>query len=117
MIPVTGENYVFKLYKRIKNSKYEYEKTPIFFNGRPAGKMEKKSYRMQKGVEAGEDSLYILSTYLPLDIKDKDKVEFLGKLWTVKSTGYYYKENLMINASLFDEAYIIKRCPKGIVLG
>lgn len=117
MIPVSGETYVFKLYSRKPNSDYKYEENPKFFNGRPAGKIEKKSYRMQKGVEAGEDSLYILSTHLPLDINDKDKVEFLGKLWTVQSIGYYLKENLIVNASLFDEEYIIKRCPKGVVLG
>lgn len=115
MIPVSGENYVFELYKRIDNS-YEFEKKPIFFNGRPAGNMEKRTYRILKGVESSNDSIFILSTYLPENLKERDRVKFLGKFWTISSIGYYYKENLLINPSLMSEEYIIKRCPKGIVL-
>lgn len=115
MIVVHGENYVAQRYKRIDNSDYEWEDAPdITFRCRPASQMERKNYRIQKGVEGGSDSIYIICSNLPTDIKDRDKIYFMGKMWTIQSIGYYFDSNRLVNPNIMSEEYIINRCPKGI---
>lgn len=117
MIPTNDEKFELKLYKRIKNSAYEYEKVPIIiFKGRPASQIEKKSYRIQKGVNGNTDSVFVKATNLPEDVDIADQVEFLGKVWTVLSVGYYFDASLFVNASCLSENQIIERCPKGLNL-
>ena len=115
MIPTNDERHTLKLYKRIENSAYEYEKKPCaIFKGRPMNQIEKREYRIQKGVNGGSDSVYIKATNLPNVVKDGDKIEFIGKMWTVKSVGYIFDSALIINPSCLSENQIIARCPKGI---
>lgn len=117
MIPVNNEKYVLELYKRKPNSPYEYEDKPsITFKGRPASQVEIKVYRIQKGVNGNTDSTYIYATNLPAEIKPKDKIKFMGKMWTVNSTGYYFNEANIMNAGIMSEEQIIHRCPKGLNL-
>lgn len=113
----TNETYDFELIPRKENSpnEYDYNHT-THFKGRPANKEEKSSYRLQAGVNANHDSLFIYATNLPDNIKPGDKLKFLGKVETVESIGYYYEENGIVNASLFNPEYVIARCPKGITV-
>lgn len=115
--PNQGETYILGLFKRKENTPYEWEDSPsIQFKGRPANNMEKRMYRIQQGVNGGSDSIFILTTNLPEDIKVKDKVLFMGKEWTVESVGYYFNDAEIINAGIMSEEYIMARCPKGINL-
>ena len=117
MLPVNDEKYELQVYKRIKNSPYEYESTPsVIFKGRPASQVERKNYRIQKGVNGGTDSTFVKVTNLPLDINVSDKVKFLGKIWTVQSIGYYFDEGRFVNPGCLSEQQIIDRCPKGLNL-
>ena len=117
MIPVNDERYELKLYKRIKNSNYEWEQIPkIIFRGRPANQVEKKNYRVQKGVNGNTDSVFVKATNLPEDVDVADQIVFLGKTWTVQSIGYYFDGALLVNPSVLSEEQIIERCPKGINL-
>lgn len=117
MIPARGETYYFEVRKRKENSAYEYEENVSFgFFGRPANQIEKKNYRIQKGVNGNTDSVFILSTNLPENIDIKDKVYFLGKEWTVESIGYYFESNRIVNARIMSDKQIADRCPKGINL-
>lgn len=117
MIPTNNEKYVFELYSRIPNSPYEYESKPsVIFKGRPASQVEIKTYRVQKGVNGNTDSTFVVATNLPKEIKPKDKVKFLGKIWTVNSCGYYFDQANFVNAGLMSEEQIIHRCPKGLNL-
>lgn len=117
MIPTNDEKYELKLYKRLKNSDYQWESAPsIIFRGRPASQVEVKKYRVQKGVNGNTDSVFIKATNLPTDVSVGDKVEYLGKFWSVQSIGYYFEEARFINPSVFDEERLIDRCPKGINL-
>ena len=76
-----GETYVLKLYKRIKNSSYEYEDVPsATFRGRPAKPLETNSYTFSRAILNGSDDTYIFSSNMPEDISDADKIEFLEKL-------------------------------------
>ena len=51
MIPTNDENYVVELYKRNPNTPYTYQTTPdLTFKARPASQMEKRVYRIIKGV-------------------------------------------------------------------
>lgn len=112
-----SETHIFTLIPRVTNSSYEYEKKNyIEFRGRPAQSIEKKNYRLQKGVNTSTDSVYIVSSSMPDDIRIGDKVVFLGKPWTVSSVGYYFDQNLIVNSSIFKEDYIIAKCPKGFTL-
>lgn len=116
MIPTADEKYVLKLYRRIKNS-YEWESQPcLTFKGKPASQAEVKNYRVQKGVNGNTDSIFVKATNLPLEVNVEDRIEFLGKFWTVKSVGYYFDSALFVNPSVFSEEKIIARCPKGINL-
>lgn len=115
MIPTNDETYIIKLYKRIPNSAYEYERTPsATFRGRPMNQVEQKEFRIQKGVNGGSDSCYIKVSNLPNIVKDGDKVEFMGKIWTVKSVGYIFDQARIVNASCLSEEQLVARCPKGI---
>lgn len=117
MLPARGEQYEFKVYKRKENSSYEWEDNVAFtFRGRPANQIEKRNYRIQKGVNGNSDSVFCVCTNLPKEINIKDKVVFLGKEWTVESIGYYFDSNQIINPSVMSEEQIIARCPKGVNL-
>lgn len=113
----SGETWEFAFYKRIPNTPYIDENHPTgTFKGRPAGTLEKRKYHVQTGVNGGTDSVYIVATNLPVDIKDGDKVKFMGKIWMVASVGYYYDQSKIINASIMSEQSLIERCPKGLQL-
>ena len=117
MLPVRAENYKLELYKLKENSAYEWEEAPrLTFYGRPAGKLEIRKYRIQKGVIGSTDSTYVLSTNLPADVREGDKIVFLGKEWKVESIGYFFDENLIVNARIMSDEYIANRCPKGMTL-
>lgn len=118
MIPTNGENLPIKLYKLKENSPYEYEKEPsTVFYGRPANAIEKNTYRIQKGVNSSSDGILVFCTNCPYDkIKDGDKVEFMGKVWTIASVGYYVQDTRLINSRHMNNEYILKRSPKGIRL-
>ena len=117
MLVSNNERYLYKAYKRKENSPYEWEETPFaLFKGRPANQMEKRQFRIQQGVNGNTDSVYILVTNLPEGLQIKDKVEFLGKEWTVVSIGYYFDSSRFVNPSLMTDEYIASKCPKGINL-
>ena len=117
MIPTNDERYELKLYKRKKNSAYEFEAAPIStFNGRPASQVESKNYRIMKGVNGNTDSVFVKATNLPENISVGDQVKFLGKIWSVMSVGYYFDIAMFVNPSCLSEEQIIERCPKGINL-
>lgn len=117
MITARGETYIFQAYKRVQNDAYTWEKVPYAtFKGRPANQMEKKNYRIQKGVNGNTDSIFVISSNLPDDVQIKDKIVFLGKEWKVESIGYYFDSSLIVNASVMSEEQIIARCPKGMNL-
>ena len=117
MLPVNDEKYELQVFKRIKNTAYEYESTPsIVFKGRPASQVEKKNYRIQKGVNGGSDSTFVKASNLPFEVNVNDKVKFLGKFWTVMSIGYYFDEARFVNPACLSEEQIIERCPKGLNL-
>lgn len=117
MLVARGENYKFEVYARKKNSPYEWEDVPsCIFYGRPANQMEKKNYRIEKGVNGNTDSIFIFSSNLPADLNIKDKVVFLGKEWKIESIGYYFEANCIVNSRSMSEQQIIERCPKGLNL-
>lgn len=117
MLTARGELYKFEVFKRKENSAYEWEENVAFtFYGRPANQMEKRNYRVQKGVNGNQDSIYCLCSNLPEEITPKDKVVFLGKEWTIESIGYYFDSNRIVNPSVLTEEQIIAKCPKGINL-
>lgn len=117
MIATFGESFELKLYKRKKNSSYEWEDTPtrVFF-GRPANAKEKKNYRIQQGVQGNAESLYILCSNLPNDVKPKDMIIFNGDEYTVETIGVFYENSRIVNNHIMSSEYIDSRCPKGITL-
>lgn len=115
MIPTNNETYELEVIKRVKNSAYEYEEAPtIRFKGRPANTMEKRNYRILKGVNGNSDSQFIFATNLPEIVDIGDQIKFLGKIWSVQSVGYYFDANRIANAGAFNEEQIVARSPKGI---
>ena len=117
MIVTRGENYPIKRFPRVKDSPYEFSPTPdLIFYGRPANNLEKKTYRLQQGVNANNYSVFVLCSNLPQDIKPQDKIEFMGKEWTIISIGYYFDSSRITNAKIFSNEYLEKRAPKGVVL-
>ena len=117
MIPTNNETYELKCYKRVENSPYLYDEFPSFtFKGRVANNIEVKTYRIQKGVNGNNDSVFVYASNLPKGINIQDKVYFLGKEWIVQSIGYYFEMNRIANANAFNEEQIINRCPKGMNL-
>ena len=118
MAVVGNEKHIFKLYPRKPNSSYEWEDKPsIIFRGRPAGQVEQKQYRVQKGVNGNTDSLFIICSNLPKDVKVGDRIVYLSKEWTVNSVGYYFDEARFISPAIMNDLYIISKCPKGINIG
>ena len=108
-----GETYVLKLYKRIKNSSYEYEDVPsATFHGRPAKPLV--SYVRVLALRQLRTS--VLSSNMPEDISDGDRIEFLGKLWSVTSVGVYFEQGRFVNAGIMDSDKLMAKCPKGITL-
>lgn len=117
MIPTNDEKYTLTLTRRVKNSAYEYEKAPAFsFKGRPASNIEKKSYRILKGVNGGTDSVFVYVSNLPGEVNVDDRIYFLGKEWTVQSIGYYFDAARLVNPGVMSEEQIVNRCPKGLNL-
>lgn len=117
MIVARGETYELARFPRVENSPYEYEDAPdIVFFGRPANTLEKKVYRIQQGVNGNSDSIMVYATNLPAEIKPNDKIRFMGKEWSVASIGYYFDSNRIVTARIFDDDYLFKRSPKGLVL-
>lgn len=115
---VTNERYDFEVYSRLKNSPYEWSEEADFnFKGRPASQQETKEYRIQKGVNGGTDSIFIIASNLPEEINVGDKVIYLGKEWMVKSIGYYFDSTRFVNPTILKNEYIINKCPKGINIG
>lgn len=115
MIVSRGERYNYKLFKRIENS-YEYEDEPLEFRGRPANQFEKRNYRIMQGVEGTNDSIYIISSNLPKDIAERDKIIFLGKEYQVESVGYFFDESRFVSPGIMSDEYIASKCPKGIAI-
>lgn len=110
-----NENIEFKVTPRKENSNYEYDKDKSYtFKGRLANTREKKLYRLQQGVNTNSDSVYIYATNLPNGIRPGDQVQFLGQIQTIKSVGFYYDVNGIVNESLFSDEYIEAQCPKGL---
>lgn len=115
MITTNNETFDFVLYKRVKNSPYEYEPNPTAtFKGRPANTLEKKNYRIQKGINGNTDSHFILSSNLPSIVDIGDQVAYLGKIWTIMSIGYYFDNSRILNNGIFNPTQVMDRCPKGI---
>ena len=110
-----NERWVYKVFKRVPNSPYEWDREVSFtFKGRPASQQEKRIYRIQQGVNGGSDSLFVYATNIPNEIDVGDKIIFQKKEWEVKSVGYYYDASRFVNPNLMNEEYIAKKCPKGI---
>ena len=115
---VTNERFGLQLIKREKNSPYEWgSQVVIKFKGRPASNVEKKQYRIQKGVNGNTDSVFIICSNLPKEVDVGDKIIYLGKEWMVNSCGYYVDNSKIITPTLFNDDYIAKKCPKGINIG
>ena len=117
MITSRGETYELQRFPRVGNSPYEYEAAPdLIFYGRPASQAEQRNYRIQQGVDGNTDSVFVVCSNLPQEVKPKDKISFMGKDWQVLSVGYYFEQNLVVNGRIFSHKYIADRCPKGLNL-
>lgn len=117
MITAQGESFLLSRIIRKQNSPYEWETVEdISFFGRPADTNEKKLYRLQQGINASQESVYILTSNLPSKLNIGDKIRFNDSIYTVSSIGYYLKDSRVVNNHIMNSDYLIKRCPKGIVL-
>ena len=116
MIVSRGETYQIKIFPRKEDTPYLYESVPYTFYGRPASQMEKKNYRIQQGVQGNSDGVFIYASNMPSSVKIGDKVEFMGKHWTVQSIGFYFDSSLIVNAGIMSDNYIEERSPKGVSL-
>lgn len=116
LIPTKDETLNIQVFKRLPNSAYEYETTPsITFKAKLANDLEKNQYRIQTGVNGNQDSLFLLSSNMPMeDLKVGDMVLVLGEKRYIQSIGYYFSQNKIVNLSLFNEKYIMQKSPKGI---
>lgn len=112
------ETYTLKLYKRRRvNSAYEYDETPILtFKGRPASRLEKKSYRVVKGVNTAANGVTIYCSNLPNEVEPDDYVEYLGRKLLVKDIGYFEDEANFTNAGIFSKETLLDKFPKGLTL-
>lgn len=112
------ETYILKLFKRRRgNSAYEYDDVPILtFKGRPASRLEKKTYRVVKGVNTAQNGVTIYCSNLPNEVEPEDYVEYLGKKLLVKDIGYFVEDANYTNAGIFDEKVLLSKFPKGITL-
>lgn len=132
--PTQVENSVLQLIKRDGgNNPFTYGEKQIYddngnlinevhnpyieFRGRPAGKVDSRNYRIQKGVEGARNNVLIVCSNLPDIIDIEDKVLYLGQMWNVKNIGYFLDESLIIDAGIMSNDYILSQCPKGITLG
>lgn len=114
---VNGETSLCKITRRKANSPYDKEEANIgVFFCREANTMERKSYRVQQGVNATSKSTFLISSNMPTDIKDGDYVDYLGKQWIVESVGYYINDTNIMNRGIMDNDYLINISPKGITL-
>lgn len=117
MIPTNDERYTLELKKRIPNSNYEWEKAPTCtFKGRLANDIERKNYRIQKGVNGNTDSAFVYCSNLPKNVDVGDKIKFMGKVWSVQSIGYYFNSARFVNPGILSEEQLAERCPKGLNL-
>lgn len=117
MITAQGESCEFLVYTRKDNSPYEWKDAPsLRFLGRMANDIEKKQYRIQQGVNGGTDSVFVLSSNLPAEIKISDKIVFMNKEWTVISVGYYFNQSRVLNNKVMSPAKLAEKCPKGLNL-
>ena len=112
------ESYTLKLFKRKRgNSAYEYDEVPVLtFKGRPASRLEKKTYRVTKGVNTAQNGVTIYCSNLPNEIEPEDYVEYLGKKLLVKNIGYFEEDANYTNAGIFDEKVLLDKFPKGITI-
>lgn len=112
------ETYTLKLFKRRRgNSAYEYDDVSILsFKGRPASRLEKKTYRVVKGVNTAQNGVTIYCSNLPNEVEPEDLVEYLGKKLLVKDIGYFEEDSNFTNAGIFDEQVVLDKFPKGITL-
>ena len=112
------ETYVLKLYKRKRgNSAYEYEEVPILtFKGRPASRLEKKTYRVIKGVNTAQNGVTLYCSNLPNEVEPDDRVEYLGRILLVKNIGYFEEDANYTNAGIFSNEALLDRFPKGLTL-
>lgn len=110
------ENYECLLYRKIPNTAFLYEETPIRFRCFPASNKDKKSYRVTKGVIGEKDSIFIIASNLPTNIDPDDRVVFMGKTLNVESVGFYLNESGIVDASIMSFEYLQARSPKGITL-
>lgn len=112
------ETYILKLYKRRRgNSAYEYDEVSILtFKGRPATRLEKKTYRVVKGVNTAQNGVTMYCSNLPNEIEPEDMVEYLGKKLLVKDIGYFEDDSNYTNAGIFADKVVLDRFPKGITL-
>ncbi len=112
------ETYVFKVFKRKKgNNAYEYEEQPSFtFKGRPATRLEKKTYRVTKGVNTAQNSVTIYVSNVANKIEPEDRVEYLGRILIVKNIGYFVEDANFINGGIFSTESLLNKYPKGITL-
>ena len=118
MLVANDERFTLEITHRKENSSYEYEDAPYCsFKGRPASNIEVKEYRIMKGVNGGTDSTFVYGSNIPTgDIKIDDQVKFMGKVWVVKSIGYYYDKARIHNPNIYSEEQIRAKCPKGLNL-
>ena len=117
MMVSRGETFLLELFRRKKNSDYEYEDAPsAWFKGRPAKALEKDTYAIQRGVMNGKDDMYVFATNLPTDVSVGDRIRFLGKMWSVSSVGIYIEEARYVNAGIMDANKLLEACPKGLTL-
>ena len=112
------ETYVLKLYKRRRgNSAYEYDDVSILeFKGRPATRLEKKTYRVVKGVNTAQNGVTMYCSNLPNEVEPEDLVEYLGKKLLVKDIGYFEDDSNYTNAGIFSDKVVLDKFPKGITL-
>ena len=114
----TQETYTLTVHKRkLGNNAYEYDETPRFtFKGRPATRLEKKTYRVVRGVNTLQNGVTIYASNLPNDLEVEDRVTYMGRVMIVKNIGYFVDDVNIVNAGIFDNEYLLSRFPKGITL-
>lgn len=112
------ETYTLKLFKRRRgNSAYEYDDVSIItFKGRPASRLEKKTYRVLKGVNTAQNGVTIYCSNLPNEVEPEDLVEYLGRKLLVKDIGYFEDDANFTNAGIFSDQAALDKFPKGITL-
>lgn len=116
MRAVRNERFLAKLYKLKPNSAYEYETQPCaeFFCA-PLSPVEMGSVRIESGLDGGEDGTTIITSNLYKEAKVGDRVEFMGKYWTIVSVGLYIDDWQMISPELFSDWDT--RYPRALGLG